>query len=151
MLNGCGNVSSSSIKCLNQVVFEDAAKFSSFLRAELTAKQHGYQLTTQWKNRAKFLKLFRSLEQRLVFDHVLSYVTLQLLISLAILLVRAGLELNTGPAVPPGPSHPGPHCFQIISQNCRGLTDRSRLASILRRIYPISKRTLNARTVACLQ
>ena len=65
------------------------------------------------------------------------------------LLVRGGVEMNPGP----GPTSDGDRSFgfQMISQNCRGLTDRKKLVNILRGLYPFSKRMENKVKIACLQ
>ena len=61
---------------------------------------------------------------------------------LCILLVRGGIEPNPGPHVDPG--------FSVLSQNCRGLTDRNKLFKIMRKIYPSKSRSLSS-DIACLQ
>ena len=61
------------------------------------------------------------------------------------LLVRGGIESNPGPA-----QDESKLC--VISQNCRGLTDRNKFCRILRKIYPASNRVKSANyTIACLQ
>ena len=55
-----------------------------------------------------------------------------------ILLLRGGIEPNPGP-------------IQIVSQNCRGLTDRNKLRKVIRSIYPANRTKANSSRLACLQ
>ena len=55
-----------------------------------------------------------------------------------LLLFRGCIERNPGP-------------FQIVSQNCRGLTDRIKLRKVFRSIYPANRTRVNLNLVACLQ
>ena len=59
------------------------------------------------------------------------------------LLFRAGVELNPGPVDVEG--------FCLRSQNCRGLTDRNKLFKLLRKMFPISRAGLTAKSIVCLQ
>ena len=61
-----------------------------------------------------------------------------------LLLFLGGIEIN------PGPSNAGSTC-RIVSQNCRGLTDRKKLVRILRSLYPSVNKKVSDITVACLQ
>ena len=64
-----------------------------------------------------------------------------------ILLLRQGIEPNPGPVNPVDDSYKG---FDLVSQNCRGLTDRNKLIKVLRQIYPSARRSIST-TIACLQ
>ena len=67
------------------------------------------------------------------------------------LLVRGGIEVNPGPLQLDGTN------FSLISQNCIGLTDRTKLANIIRKLYhskskcPISGSNSANIKIACLQ
>ena len=62
-----------------------------------------------------------------------------------ILLMIGGVELNPGPRQGVSGS-----LFSILSQNCRGLTDRNKLINLLRKIFPRSK-PQGSYPIACLQ
>ena len=69
-------------------------------------------------------------------------VSLAVLIALAILLIRAGVELNPGPIT----VYPD---FRVISQNCRGLTDCRKTCRLMKKLS--ASGTGHSPAIACLQ
>ena len=73
-------------------------------------------------------------------------ISLAFLCGLAILLIRAGVELNPGPDSAGHPDFPE---FGIISQNCRGLTDCKKSCRLVRKLN--SHKNKSVPVIACLQ
>ena len=69
-------------------------------------------------------------------------VLLAVLVGLAILLIRAGIELNPGP----GTDYPD---FRVISQNCRGLTDCRKTCRLVKKLS--ASNAGHSPAIACLQ
>ena len=68
-----------------------------------------------------------------------------------VLLMIGGIEQNPGPFPAVGNREGSPlESFNILTQNCRGLTDRNKLIKLLRKMYPRSK-VIGSQTIACLQ
>ena len=63
------------------------------------------------------------------------------------LLSIGGIESN------PGPAPCVAEKFRLLSQNCRGLTDRDKLIKLIRKIYPRSttSKSVAGHTISCLQ
>ena len=66
---------------------------------------------------------------------------------LRVLLFVSGIEQNPGPVSVS--DRDNNFTFSVLSQNCRGLTDRNKLISIIRKIYPRTKSV--EPVIACLQ
>ena len=160
------NVPRSSIRGLDRVVLEDGAKKGLFFAYE--GSRRWSQLTPQrrcWQNvnkrKAKSKLNFRIsnifLAVYLYFWWLLSHespcigsllvvVNVICIKFIRLLLLRGGIEPNPGPE-----NDKNSNGFSLLSQNCRGLTDKKKLAKLLKSIYPLSRRLLNKFTIACLQ
>ena len=150
------NVPGSSISVLDRRNVQNAAKFRLFLIVELRSFVTTRQLQ-QWKRqqrKAKCLKRYQLKFSAQFCSHFgslcfkLWHCLLTILVGCVIesLLIQGGVELNPGP---PGVVGQERECFQLLSQNCRGLTDRSKLIRLLRKIY--SPQRKGSVTIACLQ
>ena len=141
--SGCGNVPRSSIRGLEWSFLEDSAKNSVFFAFEGSKLQR--QLLSRWLGRSNVNKKDKSKRSSLSLNSSLNpfivsircfwwfvcclFVVFSLTIShlsklIYVLLLRGGIESNPGPEG----ELTG---FQLISQNCRGLTDKKKLSKIL--------------------
>ena len=156
--SGCVNVSRSSIRGPDWSIVENGAKIGQFFAVEGSVSLR--QLTPQRSSRSKNNKkdksnrFYSSLKSVLNFClkciwgvvSILMFTKAYIGLLIRSLLLRGGIEPNPGPD--PVRELYG---FQLISQNCRGLTDKKKLARLLRNIFPVSKRGINKFMIACLQ
>ena len=70
-------------------------------------------------------------------------VSISIIIALAILLIRAGIELNPGPDVSELPE------FGVLTQNCRGLTDCRKTCRLVKRLNRLGAKA--SPNIVCLQ
>ena len=150
------SVPRSSINCVNGVLIAESAVFNHFLvvewrRARQLSISISLKKTKADKSSNRSISWFsispnnrspavRSLADRLCIVLV-KYIAATLI---ATLLLRGGVEQNPGPINKE---------FRLLSQNCRGLTDRKKLIRLLRQVYPNSRgsRGSSSLTIACLQ
>ena len=140
------DVEENVIKCLF-LCWESNRQLSSVRRC-LKDKSTAFRCRISFCNNANFRKNVVLIVITLALMLLLRLVSLIVLPRSLItaLLFIAGLELNPGPG-----SHAGGK-FGVLSQNCRGLTDRSKLIRLLRKIYPCRLSSNNNNDViACLQ
>ena len=145
----------SSIRTLDSALVCNLTKKCLFLAVEF---RRSSQLS-RWSRKSKtneikdkfsrFLIRFNSLKfYYSAFDILLYGMSTCTMTALAIviknLLVIGNIERNLGPA--------DEECFRLCSQNCRGLTDRSKLSKLLRNMFPQNRSNLsNMPSITCLQ
>ena len=145
------SVSRSTIRSPDVATVEKSVKLCHFLFREWKRTR---QLTV-WKRKQTKAKSFNFIfRQILVSGRNLTckigclfiYCVFVHACIIATLLVRGGIESNPGPAPAVTTS------FRIISQNCRGLTDKHKLMKVLKKLYPVkSSSACSDPIVACLQ
>ena len=154
VLSGSVNSARSSISGLDQTAVDNASKIGLFFAWEW--RRTIRQLTRCKQRKDKSIsksssQFFRSLKS--FFKHFGDGKCISLLgflLLIRILLLRGGIESNPGPAIASSAVGASPlGGFRVLSQNCRGLSERKKLIRILQKIYP-SRRSTNA-TIACLQ
>ena len=94
-------------------------------------------------SRLKDLTFDSSDRGRYTFRVICSLISLSVLIALAILLIRGGIEPNPGPVDQLVPE------FSIISQNCRGLTECKKVCRLIKRLTLSKAKPLPK--IVCLQ
>ena len=165
------NVSSSSIKAPNWSIVRNSSIFNQFLFVEWHRHRFG-QLTPVRRglvfnvNKAKsflfkpkffirkasyFIKCCINRILNCILNTIFSIKLLKSQRDLnRTLLVRAGVERNPGPQR--GDGIVFEQGFKVISQNCRGLTNRANAISILRKLYGnVRARSTQQHRIACLQ
>ena len=147
------NVLSSSIQGPDPVVVDNGAKIGLFFAWELKSfKRLLSSARSGWRNDNKKAKSNSKLKLKFIlqvfYRFFITYGSTRVCIEyffqsmarwlILILLLRGGIEPNPGP-------------IQIVSQNCRGLTDKKKLRKVFRSLYPVSRSKANLSRVACLQ
>ena len=145
MLNGSVNVPGARFSAFDRSLVENGAKISQFLAVEVmfTSCQLSPGLRRRKKDKSKnqeFLKFNKSCNSRKAlrfFSLLLSTLSRFLLACIVgtlvkILLLKGGIEPNPGPKAAPD--------LYIVTQNCRGLTDRAKAVKLIKRIYPANRR-----------
>ena len=123
--------------------FEDSVKNSLFLHVSIKASIR--QLTRTEINKDKSIFLLRISIDNSALGKFKCVINLSLSIFLVSLLLRQGIEPNPGPV--DQNSSANDVCATIISQNCRGLTDPSKVISLLKKAYSRP----NQAKILCLQ
>ena len=161
-LSGIVNVSRSSIRGPDKAVIDDCVKKSLFFayegskqKCQLTSQRRrsGQNVNNKAKSNLKLLISFSFFKcGRCLWWLLLSFLSLLMMYPvirsasrtvIRILLMRGGIESNPGPG-----SDRALAGFQLLSQNCRGLTDKKKLAKLIRNIYPVAQRSTNKSMIA---
>ena len=155
------NVSRSSIKSPDRAVVEYGLKISLFFICEVSVSHQLIGRSRQNVNNgakskdksisvpvSQCLKLFRVICEALnrISLIMFSYSCLSLI---HLLLMMGGVELNPGPALHDVNEHRVD--FHLLSQNCRGLTDRKKIIKLLKQVYPTTKKVCRSPIVSCFQ
>ena len=157
-LNASIKCSVSSIRGLEESLFQENARLSSFLFVEARRKWSQLSSVLRWSVKDKsqqsfswssfaFVRLLKCFQGCKSYANI-SYVLLVLLVvqgvinGLRILLIRAGVELNPGPS---GASA----CIRVLSQNCRGLTECRKTSQLIKTIY--KKAAGKSQPISCFQ
>ena len=144
------NVSGSSLKSPDLAQIINGAKKCVFLAFEVNAKIRQLTATKHRGNRDKSNHILCRFLSR--FGFCLSFLPLKAFIVYAhatvisILLLAAGIEPNPGPDPIPVVDEEE---LSVLSQNCRGLTDRNKLIKFLKQLDVDKRQSKN--TIACLQ
>ena len=155
------NVSGQVFRSLDESLIENARNFGLFFAFEWkpgrTTKQQQLTPKSKCQKPDKFNRFFGPMRLLISSNCILSTL-LNVFTNLGaglrgiiidILLVRGGIEVNPGPESALDRAPPGG--FRILSQNCRGLTDRKKLIKLLRKIYPNRKSASGGSIISCLQ
>ena len=151
-LSGCLSVQRSSIQVIERSLVENGLKKSVFLAFELNRLR---QLSRRHQNKTDKSRNVKSFSQRkpkcfalsgffgwlLIFALSIAVTTLTKALIFN-LLFRSGVEVNPGPEAAAK--------LDLLSQNCRGLSDRKKLIRIVKKIYPSTRKSAH-RVIACLQ
>ena len=151
------NVVRSSIRGLDRSFIENGVIKSLFFGVEASSRRRS-QLTLQRPGRRNVNKAKSksfSFEYNVIsscfwwFSYYLIEFGLANIVrsclEIRLALLRGGIESNPGPEIGKDLTD-----FQLLSQNCRGLTDRKKMAKVLRKVYPMYQKGAN-RTIACFQ
>ena len=151
------NVSRASITASDPVLVENGLKLGFFFAWEvLYSRQllgrpfrnvnNGIAMREKPKDKSILVKFYRIFRTHAAFFtlSILSCIFICLLL-IRLLLLKSGIEPN------PGPDNESQVDFCLLSQNCRGLTDRQKVIRLLRKIYPGMAKSKRISTIACLQ
>ena len=162
------NVPSSSIEHVDRALIANGGILARFLVFEVRKcrqlLRRAWKTTTDkfFRSQSRSLSTLKWYSKAVSFCKKCSFIVCNVYALVVLqLLVRSGIEPNPGPVPAPaqapafnpalGPIRAGVcESFKIISQNCRGLTDRKKLMQVLRKMFPV-KNKLASRSVACLQ
>ena len=150
-LNVFVSVSRSSIRGPDEVLCEVSTRkchflFIEFRRTRQLMRWSRWRTTT--KDKSRRLALLNHLKLNECVSGLacnFTSILLDLVRNIRILLIRGGVEIN------PGPDQRVEEGFLIKSQNCRGLSDRSKLFRLLKGMFPSRRGANVSPTIGCWQ